>query len=137
MNKKILIACLFVCILLIGPIVTAVDANIYRASELRKKSKIDYLDKYSEIFTQIGGICSKVEGKQRGLFIHRDVELWMSPFWGLNIKGIRIPSNIYEMDYFFDVQVNHVRVPCLIGLLEYNQSHCSVAGFAIGNIEWD
>jgi len=128
MNKKILIASLFVCILIVCSIVSAVDINTYK----NRISKNDSLDTYKEIFTRIDGLCDKIDKKGIGLFIHLNVEMWASTLhgWGLTIKGIRQPFESFE------IEVDYIKVPLLIGLIGAGLNP-EIHGFAFGNIEWD
>ena len=82
-----------------------------------------------EIITKIEGWCDKAEEQGIGLIIHRNVEMWGS-IHGLVIEGIRHPWDSFRED------VDYIKAPFFIGIIDNSYPRRVVWGITLGNIEW-
>jgi hypothetical protein len=131
MDKKILIANLFVCVLLFTPIVIAKNTNKNVFNEIIKNPEIKSLDNYEEIITLIEGTADGAQINKRGLI--RDIEFYAGGGTWLEIDGWRKPF----WESYHEINVIYIHAYRFIGITRRIAPGIGmVHGIAIGNIDW-
>ena len=131
MKEKILIVSLFVCILLIAPIITANDTNEHTSYEVIENSMFMPSDTYKEIITIISGNGDGYKVNKWGII--RDVE--MTAYAGATGLDIHVWIGSPK-ETFTEAGVAYIHAPCFIGWFTHPGFGYEVHGIAIGNIDW-
>ncbi len=116
MRKKILIASLFVCILLIAPIINANNTNKNVSSKIIKNPEAKSIDRYKEVITiinawgEVGTISCGSSGP--GIFFrHVEISLEVGYDNGIEIRGLR---RFLIIPIPFQDTVRHVVAPIVL-----------------------